>query len=85
MDEKVKQLTPQQVVKLLTENSRQTQDSIGGYLGLLEKISGSGLTGSHQFKEVTEIVQKIISDEMNHAQKLANLIIKLSGIQPASD
>lgn len=85
MDEKVKPFTPQQVVKLLADNNRSVQDVISGYLSLLEKISGSGVTGSHQFKDVTNLIQNIIANEMKHSQQLANLISQLSGIQPAAE
>ncbi len=85
MDEKVKQLTPQQVAKLLADNSRDVQDLISSYLSLLEKISGSGVTGSHQFKEVTALIQNILSIEMKHVKQLADLTSKLSGIQPVAD
>ena len=36
-------------------------------------------------KELADDVREIISDEMNHGEKLARWIVKLSGIQPAKD
>jgi len=36
-------------------------------------------------KELADDVREIISDEMNHGEKLARWIVKLSGIKPAQD
>lgn len=85
MEEKINKLTPQQLVKILSDNNREEQQAISGYLSLLERISASGVVGSYDYQEVTNVVKEIISDEMNHMQKLQALIVKLSGITPAQD
>jgi len=85
MEEKSNKLTPQQLVKILTDNNRDEQEAISGYLSLLEKISASGVVGTYDYKEVTDVIKEIISDEMNHSEKLSSLVVKFSGIQPAQD
>lgn len=85
MDEKTNNLTPQQLVKLLSDNNKDEQGAISGYLSLLERISGSGVIGSYDYQEVTDTIKEIIADEMNHMERLSALITKFSGIQPAKD
>lgn len=85
MEEKTTKLTPQQLVKILSDNNKEEQGAISGYLSLLEKISASGVVGSYDFQEVTDAVKEIIADEMNHMAKLSALITKFSGIQPKED
>lgn len=85
MEEKTTKLTPQQLVKILSDNNKEEQGAISGYLSLLEKISASGVVGSYDFQEVTDTVKEIIADEMNHMVRLSALITKFSGIQPKED
>lgn len=85
MEEKTTNLTPQQLVKILSDNNKDEQGAISGYLSLLEKISASGVIGSYDYQEVTNTIKEIISDEMNHMVKLSALITKYSGIQPNVD
>lgn len=85
MEEKTTKLTPQQLVKILSDNNKEEQGAISGYLSLLEKISASGVVGSYDFQEVTDTIKEIIADEMNHMVKLSALITKFSGIQPKED
>lgn len=85
MEEKTTKLTPQQLVKILSDNNKEEQGAISGYLSLLEKISTSGVVGSYDFQEVTDAVKEIIADEMNHMVRLSALITKFSGIQPKED
>lgn len=85
MEEKSTKLTPQQLVKILSDNNREEQGAISGYLSLLEKISISGVIGNFDYQEVTNAVREIIADEMNHMAKLSALITKYSGIQPKAD
>lgn len=85
MEEKTTKLTPQQLVKILSDNNKEEQGAISGYLSLLEKISASGVVGSYDFQEVTDAVKEIIADEMNHMVRLSALITKFSGIQPKED
>lgn len=82
MEDKVKQVTPQQLSKILADNNREEQSAISGYLSLLETINQGGITAGHNYKEVVSTIQEIIADEMNHTQKLNALISKLSGIEP---
>lgn len=85
MEEKSTKLTPQQLVKILSDNNREEQAAISGYLSLLERISTSGVIGNFDYQEVTNTVKEIIADEMNHMAKLSALITKYSGIQPKND
>ena len=85
MEDKAAIVTIPQIVKMLSDNNREEQTAISGYLSLLERIASGGITASHQFKEVVTTVTKIISEEMSHTKKLNDLIITLSGIQPALD
>ena len=84
MDEKSNKLTPEQLVKILSDNNKDEQGAISGYLSLLERISTSGITGSYEYQEVIDTIREIISDEMNHMSRLAALITKFSGIEPAA-
>ena len=85
MEDKSTKLTPQQLVKILSDNNREEQGAISGYLSLLEKISTSGVIGNFDYQEVTNAIREIIADEMNHMVKLSALITKYSGIQPKND
>lgn len=85
MEDKSTKLTPQQLVKILSDNNKDEQGAISGYLSLLEKISAAGVIGSYDYQEVTNSIKEIISDEMNHMVKLSALITKYSGIQPKND
>ena len=85
MEEKTTSLTPQQLVKILSDNNKDEQGAISGYLSLLERISASGVIGSYDYQDVTNTVKEIIADEMNHMERLSALITKYSGIQPKND
>ena len=85
MEEKTTSLTPQQLVKIISDNNREEQAAISGYLSLLEKISTSGVIGNFDYQDVTNTVKEIIADEMNHMERLSALITKYSGIQPQND
>ena len=84
MDEKSNKLTPEQLVKILSDNNKEEQGAISGYLSLLERISNSGVTGSYEYQEVIDTIREIISDEMNHMTRLSASITKFSGIEPAA-
>ena len=85
MEEKSTKLTPQQLVKIISDNNREEQGAISGYLSLLEKISTSGVIGNFDYQDVTNTVKEIIADEMNHMERLSAFITKYSGIQPKED
>jgi len=61
----------------VAKNAAGEYEAIEGYLRLLN-IQGMS-------KELADDIREIISDEMNHGEKLARWVIKLSGIQPAKD
>ena len=82
MEEKVKPITTREVAKLLSDNNKDEQSAISGYLTLLEKIQGGGISSSYEFKEVITLIEEIIADEMHHSLKLGELTSKLSNIQP---
>ena len=61
----------------VAKNAAGEYEAIEGYMRLLN-IQGMS-------KELADDIREIISDEMNHGEKLARWIVKLSGIQPAKD
>ena len=83
MDEKVKQIDPMEMAMILAKNNQDEQSAIKGYLDLLAKINASGLTGQYNYQDVVSNIQEIISDEMNHSERLSALATKYSQIQPA--
>lgn len=83
MDEKPKQIPEMEMAMILAKNNQDEQMAIKGYLDLLNKIAGSGIVGNSQYKDVVEAVREIISDEMNHSEKLSALATKYSGVQAA--
>jgi len=61
----------------VAKNAAGEYEAIEGYLRLLN-IQGMS-------KELADDIREIISDEMNHGEKLARWVVKLTGIQPAKD
>lgn len=83
MEEKVKQISDIELASILAKNNQDEQMAIKGYFDLLNKISNSGIVGNAKYKDVVEAVKEIISDEMNHSEKLSALATKYSGVQAA--
>lgn len=61
----------------LAKNNSAEQEAIEGYYRLLN------LHGIP--KELGDDIREIISDEMNHSQKLSGWVEKLTGVKPAKD
>jgi len=86
VEEKVaKQISKDQLAKLLTDNNREEQSAIAGYLSLLDTINSGGIVAGFNYKEVVNVIKEIVADEMNHTQKLSQLISQLSGIAPNAE
>jgi len=60
----------------IAKNNAGEQEAIEGYLRLMN-IQGLS-------KELAADIREIISDEMNHSEKLSAWTQKLSGIEPAA-
>ncbi|MCL2570742.1 MAG: ferritin-like domain-containing protein [Firmicutes bacterium] len=61
----------------MAKNNASEQEAIEGYTMVLN-------TPGYPQELYTDI-REIISDEMNHSQKLSHWVTKLTGIQPAKD
>ena len=70
-------LTTSDIAAILSQNNAGEATAIDGYYQILAM---QGLP-----KELYDDIKEIISDEMNHEQKLHNWIVKLTGVQPAKD
>ena len=68
----------QDLIAELAKNNSDEQGAISGYFKLLALIKENNLS-----YELYKDIEEIISDEMNHSQKLSNWATKLSGIYPA--
>ena len=68
-------MTYNEISAFLAKNNAGEQEAIEGYFQLL---SLPGLP-----RELYADIQEIISDEMNHSEKLSKWASKLSGIKPA--
>jgi rubrerythrin len=62
---------------LLARNNADEQKAIDGYF--------LALTYPGLPKELADDLREIISDEMNHSEKLSKWVIKLTGVKPATD
>ena len=70
----------------IAKNNADEQDAIEGYFKLLRTIDDTmvGEKGS-AFYEMISDIKEIISDEMNHTEKLSKWMIHFSGIEAAND
>lgn len=70
-------LSQNDIAAILAHNNAGESTAIEGYYQVLAL---SGLP-----KELYDDIKEIISDEMNHEQRLNKWITKISGIKPATD
>jgi len=68
------------IASQIAKNNADEQSAIEFYFKLLQDTAGMGLP-----KKFTDDIHEIISDEMNHSQKLSHWVIQLTGVQPAKD
>lgn len=67
-------MTKLEIAALLSQNNKGEQDAIDGYFRLLNEPCLP--------KELYDDIKEIISDEMNHSQKLSYWATKISGVKP---
>ena len=68
-----------QIASLIAKNNAGEQDAISDYYKLISDTT-PGLP-----QRFYDDIREIISDEMNHSQKLSHWVIQLTGVQPAKD
>lgn len=85
MEEKTKQISKDQLAKIIADNNRDEQAAIAGYLSLLDTIDAGGIKAGFNYREVTDVIKEIITDEMNHSIKLSQLISSLTGLGAKAD
>jgi len=61
-------------------NNKAEQDAIENYFRLIDKCRALGMP-----TDLIAQLEEIISDEMNHSEKLTDWEIKLSNIKPATE
>lgn len=70
------------------KNNEDEHDAIKGYfefLAMAEEFHKNGILSSKHYDYILDNINEIVSDEMNHGQRLDKITIILSGIQPAED
>ena len=70
-----------EIAKLVQKNNKEEASAIEGYTEMLEVISTLEIDEDLSV-EIMETITEIISDELNHQEKLNNLYIKLTEIEP---
>ena len=73
-----------EIAKIIQENNKDEAEAIAGYSALLEKVLESELKDKEK-AEISLQVREIISDELNHQQKLQELYTMITLIQPNKD
>jgi len=73
-------MTLEQAIAEISKNAAGEWQAIEEYLNLI-----SDLRKIHAPKQLIDDIEEIISDELNHGQKLFHWVVKLSNIQPAED
>ena len=69
-----------EIAKAIQENNKDEAIAIAGYTELLKDIYSSNLDVVDKQK-CNDYIQEIISDELNHQQKLQELYTMLTGIE----
>lgn len=70
----------------IAKNNSDEQDAIEGYFKLLQTIDYTMLGAKDSaFHEMISDIKEIISDEMNHTEKLSKWMTYFSGIEAAND
>ena len=66
--------------KIVEFNLKSEAQAIMDYNDLIKLANESGLN-EEDLKEFTDIISEIISDELNHQEKLHELYVSLTGIK----
>ncbi len=69
-----------EIAKAIQENNKDEAIAIVGYTELLKAVFSSNLAAVDKQK-CNDSIQEIISDELNHQQKLQELYTMLTGIE----
>lgn len=70
-----------ELAKAMEYNEKGEAQAIYDYTELLKQIEQTKLDDMSK-KEVRDVINELISDELNHQQKLQQLFVKLTGIKP---
>lgn len=70
-----------EIAKLIQKNNKEEAGAIEGYTELLETVSALEID-EELANEIMETITEIISDELNHQERLNSLYIKLTDIEP---
>ena len=73
-----------EIASLIQANNKDEAQAIVGYSDLLEMVLNSELDNKEK-AEVSSQVREIISDELNHQEKLQKLYSMLTLIEPNKD
>ena len=76
-------MTPK-IAALIAQNCIGEESALQGYYQLIDALNHSDLPEADRKALVGEI-EEIISDELNHSQKLTKFMIKYGGVNPATD
>ena len=69
-----------QLAAWIAANNKGEQEAIEGYFRLIDDARRADVPG-----DFIADIHEIISDEMNHSQKLSAWVTRLTGIKPAKD
>jgi len=65
-----------QIASIIAKNNAGEQEAIEGYFAMLTQTKGLP-------QKFYEDIHEIISDEMNHSEKLSHWVTVLTGVKPA--
>ena len=66
------------IASIIAKNNAGEQEAIEGYFEMLSDTRGLP-------QAFVDDIHEIISDEMNHSQKLSHWVTHLTGVHPAKD
>ena len=70
-------MTIEQIAAEIARNNMGEQEAIDGYFRLIDAAQKASLP-----REFIDQIQEIISDEMNHSQRLSEWVTRLTGVKP---
>jgi len=76
------------LLALIEDNNRGEREAISGYYNLLadaKRAYAGGEISEDYYKKINDVIEEIISDELNHSEKLAALVFEGSEIKSATD
>lgn len=73
-----------EISALIQRNNEDEAVAIKGYTELLDLVFKSDLTNENK-EQIFASIKEIISDELNHQQKLQQLYSLLTGVEPNID